>query len=82
MIRNKKINDVEIRVKDKTIFVASDIHFPFQDDYAVSLFVEACEKNQPEIVVLNGDLMDFYKLNMYLLNYYKPTLILHSNLIL
>lgn len=65
MIRNKKINDVELRVKDKTIFVASDIHFPFQDNYAVSTFLESCFINQPEIIVLNGDLMDFYKLSRF-----------------
>lgn len=65
MIRNKKINDVELRVKDKTIFVASDIHFPFQDDKAVDKFINDCNIYCPEIIVLNGDLMDFYKLSRF-----------------
>lgn len=65
MIRNKKIKDVELRLKDKKVYVASDIHFPFQDDKAVEAFIEDCYLYQPNVIVLNGDLMDFYKLSRF-----------------
>lgn len=65
MIRNKKIRDVELRLKDKKVFVASDIHFPFQDDDAVEAFTQDCYLYQPDVIVLNGDLMDFYKLSRF-----------------
>ena len=65
MIRNKKIKDIELRLKDKKVFVASDIHFPFQDDNAVETFIRECDLYQPDVIVLNGDLMDFYKLSRF-----------------
>jgi predicted phosphodiesterase len=65
MIRNKKIKDVELVLDRGSIFVASDIHFPFQDDNAVDCFVRECEQESPDVIVLNGDLMDFYKLSRF-----------------
>lgn len=65
MIRNKKIKDVEVRLKDKKVFVASDIHFPFQDNNAVDRFINDCYLEMPDVIVLNGDLMDFYKLSRF-----------------
>lgn len=65
MKKNKKISDCEYSIKDGKIYIASDVHFPYQDDKAVKRFVTECFLNQPDIIVLNGDIMDFYKLSRF-----------------
>lgn len=65
MIKDKKIEAIEKEVKNAVIYVASDIHFPYQDDKAVKRFVTDCFLNQPDIIILNGDLLDFYKLSRF-----------------
>ncbi|MFZ9960454.1 MAG: hypothetical protein ACO3GP_08680, partial [Candidatus Limnocylindrus sp.] len=45
--------------------VASDFHFPLQDDAAVSIFLETVRRLKPEQVILNGDLPDLLALSRY-----------------
>jgi predicted phosphodiesterase len=45
--------------------VASDFHFPLQDDAAVAIFLETIRQLKPEQVILNGDLPDLLALSRY-----------------
>lgn len=45
--------------------VASDFHFPLQDDAAVAIFLETVRQLKPERVILNGDLPDLLALSRY-----------------
>ena len=65
MKKDKNILPIEKTYKNAKIYVASDIHFPFQDDKAVNRFVTECFLNQPNVIILNGDLLDFYKLSRF-----------------
>ncbi len=46
-------------------FVMNDLHIPFHDPDAVSVAVQACEKANPDIITLNGDIGDFYEINTF-----------------
>lgn len=65
MKRAKNIIDLELDIKNGTIIVASDIHIPFQDALAVKLFINYCAKKQPEVIVLNGDILDMFMLSKF-----------------
>ena len=66
MIRNNNINDYEVRLEYGNVYVISDIHFPYQDNEAIEAFLRYVEMNgEPNIIVLNGDLLDFYKLSRF-----------------
>lgn len=65
MKRAKNIVDLEISMKAGKILVCSDIHIPFQDDKAVNAFLKHCKKTQPAKIVLNGDIMDFFRLSRF-----------------
>ena len=45
--------------------VASDFHFPLQDDAAVAIFLETVRQLKPGKVILNGDLPDLLALSRY-----------------
>ena len=45
--------------------VASDFHFPLQDDAAVAVFLQTVEAMRPARVVLNGDLPDLLAISRY-----------------
>ena len=65
MKRAKNISDIEISLKSGSILVASDVHIPFQDDKAVNAFLKYAKKKQPKLIVLNGDIMDFFRLSRF-----------------
>lgn len=45
--------------------VASDFHFPMQDDRAVDIFLQVCADAKPSKVVLNGDLPDLLAVSRF-----------------
>ena len=45
--------------------VASDFHFPLQDDASVAIFLETVRQLRPATVILNGDLPDLLALSRY-----------------
>jgi len=45
--------------------IASDFHFPLQEDAAVSIFLETIRRLKPAQVILNGDLPDLLALSRY-----------------
>lgn len=65
MKRAKNIIDLELNLNTGTIYVGSDIHIPFEDKKAVKAFLDACEITQPEVIVLNGDVMDMFMLSKF-----------------
>lgn len=65
MKRAKNVIDIETKLENGTVVIASDIHIPFQDDAAVRSFVKYCKEKQPEVVVLNGDVLDMFMLSRF-----------------
>lgn len=65
MKRAKNIIDLELNIKDGVVLVASDIHIPFQDDKAVNAFITQCKKQKPDVIVLNGDVLDMFLLSRF-----------------
>lgn len=63
--RAKNIYDISLDKKNASILVASDLHIPFQDNQAVKAFLKYAKVKQPDIVVLNGDMMDFFRLSRF-----------------
>jgi hypothetical protein len=47
------------------ILVGSDFHDIEVDPFCMAVFVEACRRIQPEIIVLNGDVFDNYEFSRY-----------------
>ena len=65
MYRQKEIKTEELKLKDGIIIIGSDIHIPFHDEKAVKAFVDYCKDIQPQAIILNGDVLDFYKLSRF-----------------
>ena len=65
MKRAKNVIDIETKLENGTVVIASDIHIPFQDNAAVRSFVKYCKEKQPEVVVLNGDVLDMFMLSRF-----------------
>lgn len=65
MYRQKEIIQLNETIKDGKLVVCSDIHFPFQDDSAIDAFLGYCREVKPTHIVLNGDIIDCYKLSRF-----------------
>lgn len=65
MIVQKELPVINVDIKDGLLVIASDFHYPFQDDKAVEAFLGYVKIKQPEYIVLNGDLLDFYRLSKF-----------------
>lgn len=65
MKRAKNVIDIETKLENGTVVIASDVHIPFQDNAAVRSFVKYCKEKQPEVVVLNGDVLDMFMLSRF-----------------
>lgn len=65
MYRQKEIKTEELKLKDGIVIIGSDIHIPFQDKKAVNAFLGYCAEIQPAAIILNGDVLDFYKLSRF-----------------
>ena len=58
--------DLESMVKEMTKnMIVSDIHVPYQDDNAVSIAQAYAKDYKPDVLVINGDLVDFYTLSTF-----------------
>lgn len=47
------------------VFIFSDIHFPFEDAKALEIAVNECIKYEPQTIIINGDLLDFYDISPF-----------------
>ena len=65
MYRQKEIEQLKLKLNNGKLLIASDIHFPFQDDKAVEAFKRYAKKINPEVIVLAGDIIDCYKLSRF-----------------
>jgi predicted phosphodiesterase len=48
----------KLHVKEERILIASDVHIPYHDDYALAELLAAAEQYRVEAIVWLGDLMD------------------------
>lgn len=65
MIRNKKVQDIDVNIEDGIVVVASDFHIPYQDKDAVQAFIDYCAEIQPHSIVIAGDFVDMYMLSKF-----------------
>lgn len=65
MKRAKNIKDLQYRLTAGEVVICGDIHIPFQDDIAVDLFIGHIKERQPRMIVLNGDIMDMFRLSRF-----------------
>lgn len=45
--------------------VLSDVHIPYHDNVAINTAVKFIKEKQPEVIILNGDIVDFYDLSKF-----------------
>ena len=50
---------------DKLFAIAGDLQYPFLDMKAWKVFLEVVKSEQPDGVILNGDILDFYQISNY-----------------
>lgn len=65
MIVQKDLPIIRDKIENGLIAIASDFHFPFQDDMAINAFLQYINIKQPQVIVLNGDVLDFYRLSRF-----------------
>lgn len=65
MKRAKNIKDETLNLDTGTVVIGSDIHIPFQDNDAVQAFITHIGECEPEVVVLNGDVLDMFMLSRF-----------------
>lgn len=65
MIVQKELPVIKHKIENGLIIIGSDFHYPFHDELAVEAFLNYCKIKQPEVIVLNGDLLDFYRLSRF-----------------
>lgn len=52
----------------ETCLVMNDLHIPFQDKLSLETVLDYAEKIQPNKIILNGDIIDFYQISRYVRN--------------
>lgn len=65
MKRAKNVENLQVSLKNGKVVICSDVHIPFHDKKAVDAFLKYCKEKQPEIVVLNGDILDMFMLSRF-----------------
>ena len=48
-----------------TLLICSDVHDKEVDEFCLSVFIDTCRLQQPDIIVLNGDIFDLYEFSNY-----------------
>lgn len=56
--------DLVIKGAHRTL-ILSDIHIPYHDEVALNAAIEYGRKNKPDIIILNGDIGDFYAVSRH-----------------
>lgn len=65
MKRARNVEDLQLSLRNGKVVICSDIHIPFHDKKAVDAFLKYCKETQPEVVVLNGDILDMFMLSRF-----------------
>lgn len=50
---------------DLLVLVASDFHAQYTDKFALRVFLDTAKRMQPDVVMLNGDILDLYSLSRF-----------------
>lgn len=53
------------RQATRKVISISDIHFPYQNKKMLRAWLELLDDEQPDVIVLNGDILDFYDLSSF-----------------
>lgn len=66
-IRSKynSITPTQMRLEVKRLFVYGDVHYPYHDQNALEIALEVCRDFKPDIIVNNGDLLDFHEFSKF-----------------
>jgi UDP-2,3-diacylglucosamine pyrophosphatase LpxH len=54
-----------IPVPESKYLVIADLHIPFQDEEVLKTILEYADREQVDGIVINGDLLDFYKISRF-----------------
>lgn len=65
MKRAKNIKDLECVISNGLVMSISDIHIPFQDESALKAVYKFIKKYTPDVLILNGDILDMYMLSRF-----------------
>ena len=57
---------------DNKVLVMADLHIPYHDKSAVDTMMRFADKYQPDIIVILGDLLDFYQISVFSKNPKNP----------
>jgi predicted phosphodiesterase len=63
-----------IHLTDVEILVLSDIHLQFHDLVALTAAIEYGEAREPDVVLLNGDILDCYDISRFMKEHNRPTI--------
>ena len=53
------------QVKQLKVVTINDVHVPFQNNEMIKNFISLLEDEQPDVIILNGDMVDFYDLSSF-----------------
>lgn len=63
--RSTKREVFKLPASVKKVLLLSDIHFPYQDNDAITAALEYGKKEKVDCIFLNGDILDFYQLSFH-----------------
>jgi len=70
----EEIKAQPIYLTDVEILTLSDIHLQFHDLVALTAAIEYGEARQPDVVLLNGDILDCYDISRFMKEQDRPTI--------
>lgn len=62
---SEDISYVPYDLKAKRVLIMSDIHLPYHSIDAINATFDFAKKENPDAILLNGDLLDFYQLSRF-----------------
>lgn len=61
----KRANEIKLSTDHEQVFVLSDLHIPYQDDDTLKAVFDCLVDNQPQDIVLLGDVLDCYSISRF-----------------
>ena len=61
----KRANEIKLGTNHEQVFVLSDLHIPYQDDDTLKAVFDCLVDNQPQDIVLLGDVLDCYSISRF-----------------
>lgn len=56
---------LELGDERQSVFVFNDVQAPYQDPITIGLILRAIKDIQPDVIIINGDLIDFYSISKF-----------------